>query len=191
MFLNLINANIYVIPTKSIVASLFLNGEDNDYTLSKIVGHNVVITDMLSSFPNIRVSFIVGIASSIPTSKNNIRLSDIVISSLHDNTSSKGNIIETKIKTILDKYTELSEEFSRLDEDKDYLYKASVIYLAEVEVERRVRLLREEKRTIIYYSIIASSVLYFEIEAIGLMNYLLCLVIRSIYDYSDSHKNKD
>ena len=35
------------------------------------------------------------------------------------------------------------------------------------------------------------DVLYFEIEAVGLMNYFLCLVIRGIYDYLDSYKNKE
>lgn len=42
-------------------------------------------------------------------------------------------MIETKIKTILDEHIELSEEFSRPDRDKDRLYKANVVYLAEVE----------------------------------------------------------
>ncbi|KAG7415831.1 Vegetative incompatibility protein HET-E-1 [Fusarium oxysporum f. sp. rapae] len=35
------------------------------------------------------------------------------------------------------------------------------------------------------------GVLCFEMEAAGLMNYFLCLVIRGICDYSDSHKNKE
>ncbi|KAF6782421.1 hypothetical protein CMUS01_16718, partial [Colletotrichum musicola] len=35
------------------------------------------------------------------------------------------------------------------------------------------------------------DVLCFEIEAAGLMNHFPCLVIRGIYDYSDSHKNKE
>lgn len=34
------------------------------------------------------------------------------------------------------------------------------------------------------------DVLCFEMEAAGLMNHFLCLVIRGICDYSDSHKNK-
>jgi hypothetical protein len=60
----------------------------------------------------------------------------------------------------------------------------------------------------IYYSLIASAnqlikdasvwetlaaekdVLCFEIEAAGLINHFPCLVIRSIYNYSDSYKNK-
>jgi histone acetyltransferase (RNA polymerase elongator complex component) len=35
-----------------------------------------------------------------------------------------------------------------------------------------------------------SSVLCFNIEAAGLINSFPCLVIRSICDYADSHKNK-
>ncbi|KAF6800116.1 Kinesin light chain 5 [Colletotrichum musicola] len=35
------------------------------------------------------------------------------------------------------------------------------------------------------------DVLYFEIEAAGLMNHFPCLVIRGICDYSDSYKNKE
>ncbi|KAE8358207.1 kinesin light chain [Aspergillus caelatus] len=75
------------------------------------------------------------------------------------------------------------------------------------------RMIQREKRaddiSMIYYSAIASGnqvmrdeverdkissefrgVLYFEIEAAGLMNTFLCLVIRGICDYADSHKNK-
>ncbi|THV73569.1 hypothetical protein D6D28_03175, partial [Aureobasidium pullulans] len=232
---------ICAIPTESIAASLFLDGEEherltyvstndnNDYTLGEMAGHNVVIAvlpdgeygqtsatavvkDMLSSFPNIRVGFMVGIAGGAPTSKNDIRLGDIVVSSPHDDTGGvlqydygkmiqgqgflqtgflnqpstlvrtavsglkaqykkKGNVIETKIKTILDEYTELSEEFGRPDGDKDRLYKADVVHPAEIEgtcgdicgtqpeklVERRARTLREDKRTIIHYGTIASG----------------------------------
>jgi hypothetical protein len=61
----------------------------------------------------------------------------------------------------------------------------------------------------IHYSIVASTnqlmknaplrnkfaeengVLCFEMEAAGLMNHFPYLIIRSIYDYSDTHKNKD
>ncbi|WYZ38366.1 hypothetical protein EsH8_III_000280 [Colletotrichum jinshuiense] len=35
------------------------------------------------------------------------------------------------------------------------------------------------------------GVLCFEMEAAGLMNYFPCLVIQGIYNYSDSHKNKE
>ena len=35
------------------------------------------------------------------------------------------------------------------------------------------------------------EVLCFKIEAAGLMNHFLCLVICGIYNYTDSHKNKE
>lgn len=68
---------------------------------------------------------------------------------------------------------------------------------------------RYEERVAVHYGTIASGnqvmrsaierdklsaefegVLCFEMEAAGLLNYLPCLVIRGICDYSDSHKNK-
>jgi nucleoside phosphorylase len=39
-------------------------------------------------------------------------------------------------------------------------------------------------------SVELSSVLCFEIEAVGLINSFPCLVVRGICDYADSHKNK-
>lgn len=68
---------------------------------------------------------------------------------------------------------------------------------------------KEDDNAAIYYGLITSrnqlmkdicirdklinkkGVLCFEMEAAGLINYFPCLVIRGIYDYSDSHKNKD
>jgi nucleoside phosphorylase len=68
---------------------------------------------------------------------------------------------------------------------------------------------KDEDNPAIYYSLIASAnqlmkdtlvrdtlaaekdVLCFEIEAAGLINHFPCLVIRGIYDYSDSYKNKE
>jgi nucleoside phosphorylase len=38
---------------------------------------------------------------------------------------------------------------------------------------------------------IKKNILYFEMEAVRLVNHFLCLVIRGICDYSDSHKNKE
>ncbi|KAG9826521.1 purine and uridine phosphorylase, partial [Aureobasidium melanogenum] len=72
--------------------------DNNDYTLGKMAGHNVVIAvlpdgeyglssatavakDMLNSFPNVRVGLMVGIGGGAPSAKNDIRLGDIVVSS--------------------------------------------------------------------------------------------------------------
>ncbi|THW86472.1 hypothetical protein D6D18_07519, partial [Aureobasidium pullulans] len=72
--------------------------DNNDYTLGKMSGHNVVIAvppdgeyglssatavakDMFNSFPNIRVGLMVGVGGGAPTASNDIRLGDIVVSS--------------------------------------------------------------------------------------------------------------
>ncbi|KAF2475566.1 purine and uridine phosphorylase [Lindgomyces ingoldianus] len=75
--------------------------DDNDYTLGKIGGHNVVIAvlpsgeygiasvtgaakDMLHSFPSIRLGLMVGIGGGAPSKKHDIRLGDIVVSNPND-----------------------------------------------------------------------------------------------------------
>lgn len=72
--------------------------DNNDYTLGRMKEHNVVIAvlperghdvvttavvarDMLHSFPNIRIGLTVGIGGGAPSSKHDIRLGDIVVSS--------------------------------------------------------------------------------------------------------------
>jgi nucleoside phosphorylase len=74
------------------------SNDTNHYTLGEIAGHNVVmailsdgeygvgsaasvVTNMLNSFPNIRVGLMVGIGGGAPTPKNDIRLGDVVVSS--------------------------------------------------------------------------------------------------------------
>lgn len=71
--------------------------DSNIYTLGKLGKHNVVIgtlpdgeygiaaavgvaKGMLSSFPNVRIGLMVGIGGGAPSSKNDIRLGDIVVS---------------------------------------------------------------------------------------------------------------
>ncbi|KAH7132738.1 hypothetical protein EDB81DRAFT_845400 [Dactylonectria macrodidyma] len=94
--------------TEYVTAQAFLNEEhegpehvspndNNDYTLSKIGKHNVIITvlpnreystsrtasiasDIMHSFPNVRIGLMVSISSSAPSRKHDIRLGDIVVS---------------------------------------------------------------------------------------------------------------
>lgn len=71
--------------------------DNNNYTLGRIGRHNVVIavlpereygiasaasvaTDMVHSFPNIRIGLMVGTAGGAPSRKHDIRLGDIVVS---------------------------------------------------------------------------------------------------------------
>jgi nucleoside phosphorylase len=75
--------------------------DNNCYTLGKMSGHDVVIAampdgeygaasaasvarDMLYTFPNIRISLMVGIGGGAPSIKHDIRLGDIVVSSPRD-----------------------------------------------------------------------------------------------------------
>ncbi|KAJ5272591.1 hypothetical protein N7478_007716 [Penicillium angulare] len=76
----------------------YLPANKTDFTLGRIGKHNVVIAvlpdgeygtasasrvaeGMMHSFPNIRIALMVGIGGGAPTSKHDIRLGDIVVSS--------------------------------------------------------------------------------------------------------------
>jgi nucleoside phosphorylase len=100
---------ICAIATEYVAAQAFLDEEhgqpeyvhphdNNDYTLGRIGKHNIVIAvlpdgeygissatgvvkDMLHSFPDIRMCLMVGIGGGAPTSKVDIRLGDVVVSS--------------------------------------------------------------------------------------------------------------
>lgn len=104
---------ISAIPTESVAAQQFLDerhdgpesvaqNDNNVYTLGRIGRHNVVMAvlpkgeygtttaatvakDMLHSFPNVRIGLMVGIGGGAPSSKHDIRLGDIVISSHEGN----------------------------------------------------------------------------------------------------------
>lgn len=100
---------ICALPTESIAVATFLDEEyegpiewkelhdNNDYTLGRIDQHKVVIAacpggqdgvvpaatvarDLARTFPNIRVTLLVGIGGSAPSAKNDIRLGDVVVS---------------------------------------------------------------------------------------------------------------
>src|SRR6266567_6977696 len=107
---------ICAITTEYVAAQAFLdkkhNGpeymspnDNNNYTLGKFGKHNIIITilpnreysissaasvtkDILRSFPNIRISLMVGIGGSTPGLKHNIHLGDIVVSTPHNRKSS-------------------------------------------------------------------------------------------------------
>ncbi|KAK8245511.1 hypothetical protein IWZ00DRAFT_428803, partial [Phyllosticta capitalensis] len=100
---------ICAITIESVAARQFLDEEhegpshvsdkdNNVYVLGRVGGHRVVIAalpdggygtasaagvarDMLHSFPNIRIGLMVGIGGGAPSSKNDIRLGDVVVSS--------------------------------------------------------------------------------------------------------------
>src|SRR2546423_1282951 len=78
--------------------------DPNDYTVGKVGKHNVVIavlpdgeygtasaasvaSDMLHSFPNVRIGLMVGIGGGAPSRDHDIRLGDVVVSSPRDGSS--------------------------------------------------------------------------------------------------------
>jgi nucleoside phosphorylase len=82
--------------------------DNNDYTLGRIGKHAVVVAvlpdgeygtssaasvarDMLHSFPNIRIGLMVGVGGGAPSSKNDVRLGDIVVSSSY---GGKGGVLQ-------------------------------------------------------------------------------------------------
>ncbi|KAH6975798.1 nucleoside phosphorylase domain-containing protein [Ilyonectria destructans] len=103
---------ICAIRTEYVAAQEFLDEEHeapgfvspndpNDYTLGRLGKHNVVIavlpngeygtssaasvaTNMLRSFPNVRMGLMVGIGGGAPSAKHDIRLGDIVVSAPRD-----------------------------------------------------------------------------------------------------------
>ncbi|KEQ57738.1 purine and uridine phosphorylase [Aureobasidium melanogenum CBS 110374] len=91
--------------------------DNNDYTLGKMAGHNVVIAvlpddeyglssatavakDMLNSFPNVRVGLMVGIGGGAPSAKNDIRLGGVVVSSRQGET----DVMRTAVSGLKSKY---------------------------------------------------------------------------------------
>ena len=103
---------ICAISTEYVAAQEFLDEEHeapefvspndtNDYALGRLGKHNVVIavlpdgdygtasaanvaTNMLHSFPNVRIGLMVGIGGGAPSEKHDIRLGDIVVSTARD-----------------------------------------------------------------------------------------------------------
>jgi nucleoside phosphorylase len=119
---------ICAISTEYVAAQAFLNekherleyvspNDKNIYTLGKVGKHNVVIavlpegeygtssaarvgSDMLHSFPNVRIGLMVGIGGGAPSPKHDIRLGDIVVSAPCDG---KGGVFQYDFgKTIQD-----------------------------------------------------------------------------------------
>ncbi|KAH7146623.1 hypothetical protein B0J13DRAFT_606841 [Dactylonectria estremocensis] len=106
---------ICAVSTEYVAAQAFLDethdqpeyvspNDSNDYTLGRIGKHNAVIavlpdgeygtssaarvaSDMMHSFPNVRIGLMVGIGGGAPSRKHDIRLGDIVVSAPRDGKS--------------------------------------------------------------------------------------------------------
>ncbi|KAL7914748.1 hypothetical protein GGI35DRAFT_435150 [Trichoderma velutinum] len=101
-----------VLDEKHEAPELVSTNDNNIYTLGRVGKHNVVIAvlpdgeygtcsaarvaaDLSHSFPNVRISLLVGIAGGAPSHKYDIRLGDVVVSSPgSSNGSSNGGVLQ-------------------------------------------------------------------------------------------------
>ncbi|KAL6701426.1 nucleoside phosphorylase domain-containing protein [Trichoderma pleuroticola] len=184
----------------------------NRYGISSAAG---VAKDIMHSFPNIRVSLIVGIRGGAPSKKHNIRLGDIMVSAprdgrggvFHSQYKSNGYSLEEEIINILRKKPRLQKKYSRPDPSSNRLYQSRVVHPIDNDLSCVVSC--DKDNLVIHYGVIASGnqlikdtliknklaaeedILCFKMEAAGLINYFPCLVIYGICNYSNSHKNKE
>ncbi|XTI94384.1 nucleoside phosphorylase domain-containing protein [Cenococcum geophilum] len=185
----------------NIVITVLPNGE---YGISSTAS---VARDILHSFPNVRIGLIVGIGGSALSLKHNIRLGDIVVSAPRDRNSGPLVVLWTALKEaingILEKKLKLRKNYKRpdlivhpLNNEVSYLavYRDNLLSLI-----LRPKRTKEEDSLAIYYGLIMSgnqliaekNILYFKMEAVGLITHFLYLVIRGIYNYLNSYKNKE
>ncbi|KXH27538.1 hypothetical protein CSAL01_13333 [Colletotrichum salicis] len=216
---------ICALPTEFDAAQAFLDEEhddcplvaqkdNNNYALGKIGRYNVVIAvlpdgeygtnaagtvarDMLYSFPNVRIGLMVGIGGGVPSSRYDVRLGDVVVSSrnggkggvfyaLKSRYKRKGHQLNTAIDEALERWPRLRREYLRPPLASDRLYRSEITHPYSLEGCARLMknaMLRDKLAT-------EYGVVCFEMEAAGLMNHFPCMVIRGICDYSDLHKNK-
>ncbi|CAG8385321.1 unnamed protein product [Penicillium salamii] len=183
----------------------------NDYMLGRMGEHNVVIavlpdgeygtasaasvaTNMLASFPNIRIGLMVGIGGGVPSASHDIRLGDVVVSAPRGGESG----LEEAINYILEeKNRRIRRKYKRLEPITNRLFLPDVIHhqagCAVCAADPSTLILRNERvddedNPAIHYGLIASGnqlmkdalirdrlavekdVLCFEMEAAGLMN---------------------
>ncbi|KAK0367705.1 hypothetical protein CLIM01_14938, partial [Colletotrichum limetticola] len=177
-----------------------------------------VARDMLHSFPNVRIGLMVGIGGGAPSPKHDVRLGDIVVSSRD---GGKGGVFQYDFGKAIQNRDIPFEHTNFLNQPPTVLRTAVSVLKNSSERCGSIcdsdltHLMNRSKRgghdddPAVHYGLIASAnqlmkdanirdklsekhgVLCFEMEAAGLMNHFLCLVVRGICDYSDSHKNKE
>ncbi|KAK7535451.1 nucleoside phosphorylase domain-containing protein, partial [Phyllosticta citricarpa] len=176
-----------------------------------------VATDMLHYFVNVKIGLMVCIAGGAPTTKHDIRLGDIVVSSQSDGQG--GGVFQYDFgKTVQDQ----AFQNTRYLNQPPHCFEPQTTRWMYINLRRTsVRFSKARKddeknsrgqiwgQIVVHYGVIASAnqlmkdatirdklakeknVLCFEMKAAGLMNHYPCMAIRGMCDYSDSHKNKE
>jgi nucleoside phosphorylase len=155
---------ICALSTEYVAAQSFLDEEharptyqdlkdNNDYTLGKIGDHNVVIAvlpmgrygttsaamvarDMIRSFPNIRIGLMVGIGGGAPTTRNDIRLGDVVVGI---SKNGQGEVLQYDFGTTIQ-----SQEFQRIPSQNNVpIILQTAVHGLQTQYERKGHNLQE------------------------------------------------
>ncbi|KAK2752910.1 nacht and ankyrin domain protein [Colletotrichum kahawae] len=169
--------------------------DTNAYTLGSIGGHNIVIvclpkgqigvvsaatvaTNMVSTFPAIKIGLLVGIGGGVPSNK--VRLGDVVADCAHVNMDDISSSDEDESNSCRHCDKTKAKEKRLRDTHIHYGLVASGNQVIKDGILRD-KLNKD----------LGGHVLYVEMEAAGLMTNFPCIVVRGICDYADSHKNKE
>ncbi|KAJ6095195.1 hypothetical protein N7467_002708 [Penicillium canescens] len=157
--------------------------DNNIYVYSRIAKHYVVISCLLAvrTFPRLRFALIVGIGGGALTIRNNIRLGNIVVSQLKDRF---GGVIQYNLAG--HNYDEY-DSHSVVVRLERHNHRALYVYYGNIALGNSV--LKDAIIRDIFARDLELNILCFKIEATGLINNILCLIVRGIYDYCDSYKN--
>ncbi|KAF2176645.1 purine and uridine phosphorylase [Zopfia rhizophila CBS 207.26] len=173
----------------------------------------VVVGELRHKFPAVQIRLMVGIRGGVPKSDVDIRLGDVVISQPQ---GPYGGVVQYDLgktgfggscRSNLLNYLLLVPNHILFDPSYSHVKGATCDQCDKNMVIRRTQ--QESEEPFIHCGTIASSnqvikyglwrdklsselggILYFEIEAAGLMNALPSLIIQGICDYADSYKNK-
>ncbi|KAF2177917.1 hypothetical protein K469DRAFT_742335 [Zopfia rhizophila CBS 207.26] len=188
----------------------------NTYTLGSVGKHNIIIACLLkgklgtslavtvtawiiSTFLSIKFGLMVSIGGGIPPK---VRLSNVVVS------TPVGQFpgIPEYLDDLKQKWLRLVAKYLRSESLEDMLFKVEYSYISKSTTDCAAipdndnREKEEENcRFFIKDAIsqdklnkdLSGNVLCVEMEAVRLINNFLCIIIRGICDYADSHKNKD
>ncbi|CAI7587091.1 unnamed protein product [Penicillium pancosmium] len=178
---------------------------------------STAVSGMLRSFPYIRIRLLVGIAGGIPDLQTDMRLGDVVVGSPASSSGGvmllKGsgesisetrtletpprelgnalatlqarhirreNDIKRHVEEMLEANPAMRLPFSVPDPEGDLLFEA------HYEHPNKIINSSPDRDAISY----GRGIYCIEMETMGLINFFPCLVIRGIWNYSDSHKNK-
>ncbi|EED22346.1 hypothetical protein TSTA_095950 [Talaromyces stipitatus ATCC 10500] len=176
------------------------------YSIYGMVAAANVVSRMRATYPRLQYGLMVGIGGGVLGKNHDIRLGDVVVSKLAGEHS---GVIEYDYgKAIGGGKLDLLSHMNQLEAKRmmgNFLFEFFYNHAGgegtceKCDKDRLVKRKPRETRTpFVHYGLIASedqhnSMVYslcFEMEAAGLMDDLLTLVIRGICDYCDSHKQK-